>query len=384
MGFGTSRLETELGEEFPANEHYFGLTNYGNTCYANSVLQALYYCVPFREGLLHYFSEKKRKAQTQNSSKFSLRSFYNADDDDNDNAMILTTLCEHFKRISTESRRTGILTPKKFIAQLKKQNAQFSTYHQQDAHEFLIWLLNALSDNLEKEARSQQLSQSSKSTSPTKTLIHEFFEGVLTNETKCLSCETITCKDEDFLDLSIDVEQNTSITACLQHFSRIEVLKKQNKFYCNQCCSLQEAQKRMKIKRLPRILIVHLKRFKYLEEFGRYKKLTYRVVYPQELRICSNAADAEDQERDREYRLFAVIIHLGIGPNQGHYVTLVKSHHLWLVFDDERVYVCVETKREITINHHRNQSMRTRTDICLCHGSCVIRWTIHSQSPRVN
>ena len=36
------------------NEKFFGLSNVANTCYINSVLQALYYCVPFREKVLRY------------------------------------------------------------------------------------------------------------------------------------------------------------------------------------------------------------------------------------------------------------------------------------------------------------------------------------------
>jgi hypothetical protein len=48
------------------------------------------------------------------------------------------------------------------------------------------------------------------------TWIHEIFQGALTNETKCLCCETVRSKDEDFLDLSVDVEQNTSLTHCLR------------------------------------------------------------------------------------------------------------------------------------------------------------------------
>lgn len=42
---------------------------------------------------------------------------------------------------------------------------------------------------------------------------------------------------------------------------------------------------RMKIKKLPNILALHLKRFKYQEQLQKYIKLTYRVVFPFELRL---------------------------------------------------------------------------------------------------
>lgn len=41
----------------------------------------------------------------------------------------------------------------------------------------------------------------------------------------------------------------------------------------------------MKIKRLPNVLAVHLKRFKYMERLQRHAKLSYRVVFPTELRL---------------------------------------------------------------------------------------------------
>lgn len=51
---------------------------------------------------------------------------------------------------------------------------------------------------------------------PGKTWVHEIFQGMLTNETRCLCCETVRSKDEHFLDLSVDIEQNTSLTHCLR------------------------------------------------------------------------------------------------------------------------------------------------------------------------
>lgn len=171
--------------------------------------------------------------------------------------------------------------------------------------------------------------------------MHTLFEGVLTNETRCLTCETISNRDEAFLDLSIDIEQNTSVTSCLRQFSASEMLCQKNKFFCEICCGLQEAEKRMKVKKLPNILALHLKRFKYQEQYGRYMKLAYRVVFPLQLRLFNTSDDVEDP--DRLYELFAVIIHIGIGPNQGHYVAIVRNQGRWVLCDDENVEPIAET-----------------------------------------
>ncbi|KAH9418459.1 ubiquitin-specific protease 12/46 [Dermatophagoides pteronyssinus] len=318
MGNNASQLEKDIGyDQFPANEHYFGLVNFGNTCYCNSVLQALYFCKPFRDKVLEYKNKNKR----------------------NNRETLLTCLADLFYSIATQKKKTGTIPPKKFITRLRKENEVFDNYMQQDAHEFLNYLLNTIADLLSAEKASEHqlngLDVENKNAQNQKTWVHDIFQGTLTNETRCLNCESLSSKDEDFLDLSVDVDQNTSITQCLRVFSNTETLSSEHKYYCENCCSKQEAQKRMRIKKLPMILALHLKRFKYTESQNRHTKLSYRVVFPLELRLFNKSNN--DDSSDRLYDLVAVVIHCGTGPNRGHYISIVKSFGFWLLFDDDIV-----------------------------------------------
>lgn len=171
---------------------------------------------------------------------------------------------------------------------------------QQDAHEFLNFLINHINEIILAERNQGRLKISSNgvteaesasnSTSSEPTWVHEIFQGVLTSETRCLNCETISSKDENFFDLQVDVDQNTSITHCLRCFSDTETLCSDNKFKCDNCCSYQEAQKRMRVKKLPMILALQLKRFKYMEQYNRHIKVSHRVVFPLELRLFNTVS----------------------------------------------------------------------------------------------
>jgi len=44
----------------------------------------------------------------------------------------------------------------------------------------------------------------------------------------------------------------------------------------------------MKIKKLPNVLAIHLKRFKFIETT--FKKLSYRVSFPQDLRLFNTVS----------------------------------------------------------------------------------------------
>ncbi|KIO31711.1 hypothetical protein M407DRAFT_4838 [Tulasnella calospora MUT 4182] len=297
-------------------------------------------------------------------------------------ATLYAALRSLFNHIAHHPNGKGVVAPQAFITKLKKENILFRSSMHQDAHEFLNYLLNKVVEDLEDEGKGEvssactssvpsadSLSRSSPPQAPP--LIQSLFQGTLTNETRCLTCERVTSRSEPFLDLSLDISQNTSLNACLRHFSKSEMLTARNKFFCDECCGLVEAEKRMKIKTLPPILLLHLKRFKYQEELQKYVKLSYRVAFPLELRLYNNTVDPTSADigpdgRGRRrtphdfgdaagqdeikgagsggpgdpeglYRLFAVVVHIGGGPHHGHYITLVKASTTWLLFDDDSV-----------------------------------------------
>eukprot|EP00039_Didymoeca_costata_P006678 m.92343 g.92343 ORF g.92343 m.92343 type:complete len:483 (+) comp13347_c0_seq2:281-1729(+) len=317
MGKSQSRIRGHgSAASVPVNGRYVGLENFGNTCYFNSVIQVLYHCDLFRKAVLDEQQDK------------------------NNQESLLTALCGLFELISTNKRKTSSLRPKKFYERLRKDNELFNCSMQQDAQEFLNYLLNTLSDILRKNASdsndgSSSSSGDSGSDTPSKTWVEDLFEGRLANETRCMCCETVTNREEAFLNLSIEITPNSSVSSCLRQFSSVEPLRGDSKYSCDTCCSYQEAEKRMRIKELPKVLAIHLKRFRYNTEINSFTKLSERVVFPFELRLFNTTDDAESA--DQVYDLLGAVIHVGSQLSRGHYISIVKHDGTWLLFDDAAV-----------------------------------------------
>lgn len=115
---GANGSTLERLEQLPEDERYNGLTNvcqnnnnnnniiiiilyqFGNTCYANSVLQALYFCLPFREKVLKY-SRGEGEDET-----------------------LLSALSDLFSQMSNTKKKFGVVAPRRFILRVKKENGK--------------------------------------------------------------------------------------------------------------------------------------------------------------------------------------------------------------------------------------------------------------------
>jgi ubiquitin carboxyl-terminal hydrolase 9/13 len=264
---------------------------------------------------------------------------------------LFTSLRDMFEAMAQHDARNGVVSPKRPTDLVRALNSVFSVPMHQDAHECLNFALNQIVEDLEKHEKeslqhSSDLASNGKSdlssessvaaTSSNPRWVHELFEGTMSSEIKCLTCQKTSSREEAYLDLSVDLGLYSSVTSCLLKFSEEEMLNERNKFHCDSCNGLQEAEKRMKIKKTPKILALHLKRFTYTEDLQRLQKLHHRVAYPYYLRL-SNLTD-ESVDQDKLYELYAVVVHIGMSPYQGHYVSIIKSPDSgWLLFDDENV-----------------------------------------------
>ena len=212
----------------------------------------------------------------------------------------------------------------------------------QDAHEFLIFLLNEISDFLDKQNKNAlnskiyDSSQGRRNSGTVKNFVSDIFQGTLTNRIKCLTCDNTTARDEPFLDFPIEVQENVDIDIqeILESFHQKEMLHGPNKFYCDECCGLQEAERVVGLKQLPKTLALHLKRFKYSEQQNSNIKLFDKVSYPLDLKVSSTF----NPSISKNYELSGIVVHMGGGPQHGHYISLCKNEKFgWLLFDDETV-----------------------------------------------
>jgi len=88
-----------------------------------------------------------------------------------------------------------------------------------------------------------------------------------------------------------------------------------------------------------------------------------RIAFPFELKLTNTAESAVDP--DREYQLFAVVVHVGAGASHGHYVSLVRSHHHWLLFDDDTVELVEEASIQSCFGSAVESSGSTETGYIL-------------------
>jgi len=204
---------------------FFGIYNTNNNCYVNSVIQCLLNLKEFRKILLN----------TSGLINYSKNNMF----------LALLELAEILE--GPKNKIPLNIEPKKLLYSVKTSNELFNNNEHHDAHEFFIWLIDYLHESYTKiinEVKSQKVKIYDKEIKEPMP-IASVFMGTQVNETKCLTCENTNNRKQDFFDLPLDIDRNNiSLTSCLKKYTKKEIMKHKDKFYCDYCNSHLEAERR--------------------------------------------------------------------------------------------------------------------------------------------
>lgn len=142
----------------------------------------------------------------------------------------------------------------------------FSGASEQDAHEFLQFLLDELHKSHFLSATFSKIKNTSPSADDEITscdcVSHRCFNGKLESRIKCDDCGYVTSTIDPMLDLSLGIKtfsskSSISLSECLDRFTSPEKLDVP--FFCKQCAFRKPVKKRLCVKRLPAVLCLQLK-----------------------------------------------------------------------------------------------------------------------------
>lgn len=353
-----------------------GLVNSGNTCFVNSTLQCLNWTPSFVDMLSVLLNDVDHQQTlpllTQLQEVFQLCSS-------------LPDGKTRFKAIHTHA----LLSCASPLAPHLVAPAN-SSQHQQDAAEFLLWLLNYIHNVLhthskgnpvevtesdieamQRERRTLQLKIRELGSSNLPALLepmaalsevdwklnwhcgssdlYDLFLGQILEARECRSCKKVTMSVEYFTLLPLPIprtptNQLASLHMCFQKFSMQEELVQENMISCS-CKSgaLAPASRLALLSVVPKSLIIQLTRFSYDSVCQEAVKNDTAISFPQRIDMYPHTMRAGLQQRSEQqaanYELHAFCVHSGAQSTSfGHYMAYCRAADgRWYQYNDQHV-----------------------------------------------
>ncbi|ESQ42596.1 hypothetical protein EUTSA_v10012558mg [Eutrema salsugineum] len=319
-------LDPELTFSITFRKIGAGLRNLGNTCFLNSVLQCLTYTEPLAAYLQKVAHEKRCHVAG------------------------FCALCAMQKHVRNARQASGrILVPNDLVSNLRSVSRNFRNQRQEDAHEYMISLLECMHKCCLPSGVPSESSDAYRSS-----LVHKIFGGSLRSQVKCEQCSHCSDKFDPFLDLSLDIAKADSLQRskanswqmpkpdslqrALYRFTAVELLDGGAKVYqCERCKQKVKAKKQLTVFKAPYVLTVHFKRF----EAHRSEKNDRKVDFAPTIDMKPFVSGP--YEGNLKYTLYGVLVHYGHSIHSGHYACFVRtSSGMWYSLDDNMVRLVSE------------------------------------------
>lgn len=315
-----------------------GLKNIGNTCFMNSVIQ----CLSNTKLLLEYVKNDSYSSDI-NTSISSMK------------GALIKAFSQVIKELWSDEASDRVVNTLTLKSQIQRFAPRFMGYSQQDAQEFLRYLLEGLHEDVNRVTTKpapilteidEKLSDGEKAYESWQRYLRmdnskvvDIFVGQLKSTLKCTHCGHCSVTFDPFWDLSLSIPQRPSgslrLQQCLDHFTREETLDGDEKPTCSKCKERRKCTKSFTIHKFPKILVIHLKRFSPTERFR--GKLSVSIDFPLENLDLRNYA-ADNSPSECRYNLYAISNHSGT-TYSGHYTAYCRHPYsqTWHEYNDSRV-----------------------------------------------
>lgn len=192
-----------------------GLNNLGNTCFLNSVLQALSHSDYIVHSIANSDHRKYCRAEASGG---------------------LCVLCAFESHINMVRKAPSPLSPTQFVKCLPMISSTIQVGEQEDAHEFLRCLVDAMQRSILNEKVSKGTTRDEYPFS--------LFKGSVQNVVQCLQCKKTSYRTDPVEDLELEIDRATSLDAALGFFTSIETMTGDNKYACEKCDTKTEVGRR--------------------------------------------------------------------------------------------------------------------------------------------
>eukprot|EP00947_MAST-08B_sp_MAST-8B-sp1_P005796 g5796.t1 len=331
---------------FAEKRHQFvsGLLNQGATCYMNSLLQSMCNTPAFVDRLFRWRHDEALHGAAE--------------------TCIVLQLQRLFARMKYGNR--AALSTKALTKSFGWEAAQ--GYQQQDVQELCRVLFDALERATPSYHMVDDLYQG---------LLEDYIEGTVPDTSSGAGGDggggggadgaaapaapagrlVQRVRVDPFMDLELDVQGIPGLTASLAKFITPETMDGANQWEAEPGVKV-DATKGMRLKKLPPLLMFHLKRFVFDFNLMRRVKVSDPFAFPIDLDMTPFVVPPEDgteqgsgeqhgqpppqqqqQQQQQQYELFGVLVHHGTAMG-GHYFAYIKSEEAgnkWFEFNDAHV-----------------------------------------------
>ncbi|XP_055841632.1 ubiquitin carboxyl-terminal hydrolase 36 [Episyrphus balteatus] len=304
------RENVQIGWKSSGRKWYVGsgMSNVGNSCYLNSTLQALFHVPSIANWLTSDTAHMERCEEELGIQGGCI-------------------ICCMSKTLLSSQSQQSCIRPYLVYGKLKTICRHLTVGRQEDAHEFLRYLVEAMEKAyLMRFRHYKDLDQFSKETTPP----NQILGGYLKSAVRCLACGYVSTTFQHFEDLLLDIRKADTIDEALEGYFSRERLEDMG-YKCESCKKKVSATKQFTLERAPIALCIQLKRFSMLGT-----KINKQITIRPRLDLSRFASKKNGEQLT--YKLVAMVTHLGASQNCGHYTAIgLTESGTYYSFDDSYV-----------------------------------------------